>query len=145
MSIWFRDFTLEDLQRISVNTMVDHLGIEFVERGPDFLKAIMPVDHRTVQPAGLLHGGASASLAETLGSVGAYLCVDPDKYDCVGVEINANHLRPMRQGYVTGTAHPLQLGRRIQVWEIRITDAKDQLVCVSRITIAVVEKRIKTS
>ncbi|HGY55111.1 MAG TPA: hotdog fold thioesterase [Caldithrix abyssi] len=145
MSIWFQDFTLEDLQRISVNTMVDHLGIEFVERGPDFLKATMPVDHRTVQPAGLLHGGASVALAETLGSVGAYLCVDPDKYDCVGVEINANHLRPMRQGYVTGTARPLQLGRRIQVWEIRITDAKDQLVCVSRITIAVVEKRIKTS
>ncbi len=141
MSIWFQDFTLEDLQRISVNTMVDHLGIEFVERGPDFLKATMPVDHRTVQPAGLLHGGASVALAETLGSVGAYLCVDPDKYDCVGVEINANHLRPMRQGYVTGTARPLQLGRRIQVWEIRITDAKDQLVCVSRITIAVVKKR----
>ena len=141
MSIWFQDFTLNDLQRISVNTMVEHLGIEFTEIGPDFIKAKMPVDKRTVQPAGLLHGGASVSLAETLGSVGAYLCVDPAKYDCVGIEINANHLRPMRQGFVIGSARPLHLGGRIQVWEIRISNEQEQPVCVSRITIAVVAKQ----
>ena len=140
MSIWFQKFTLDDLQNVSAKTMVEHLGIEFIEIGSDFLTARMPVDKRTIQPAGLLHGGASAALAESLGSIGAYLCVDPQKYDCVGIEINANHLRPVRQGFVTGSGRPLHLGRRIQVWEIRISDEQQRLVCISRLTVAVVEK-----
>ncbi len=123
--------------------MVDHLGIEFTEVGDDFLKAKMPVDQRTVQPAGLLHGGASAALAETIGSVAANLCVDHTKRVCVGLEINANHIRSVRNGNVYGQCHPLHLGQSTQVWEIEIRDEKQKLVCVSRLTMAVV-LQIKT-
>jgi len=141
MKIWRENFTLEELNRSSKHTMMEHLGIEYSEIGEDYIKARMPVDHRTKQPAGLLHGGASVALAESLGSVASFLCINPQKYDCVGVEINANHLRSVRQGFVEGTVRPLRLGRRIQVWEIKIRNEQKSLVCVSRLTMAVIEKK----
>ena len=116
------------------------LGIRFTEIGPDYVRGSMPVDARTHQPYGLLHGGASVALAETLGSTAAGLCVEPDQ-GVVGIEINANHLRGVREGLVTGTARPLHVGRSTQVWEIRIEDEAGQLVCVSRLTMAVIRKR----
>jgi 1,4-dihydroxy-2-naphthoyl-CoA hydrolase len=119
---------------------VSHLGIRYTEVGDDFLSATMPVDQRTKQPAGILHGGASVALAETLGSTGANLVVDRDKQLCVGLEINANHVRAMREGEVKGTARPLHLGGTTQVWEIRISDSQDRLVCISRITMAVLDR-----
>ena len=120
--------------------MTDHLGIEFVEIGDDYLKATMPVDHRTHQPLGLLHGGASVALAETLGSVAATLCVDDTRF-CVGLEINANHIKGVRSGIVKGTTKPVHIGKQTQVWEIRISNDLDELVCISRITMAVLEKK----
>ncbi len=140
MSIWFKPFSAEDLNAYQQQTLVSHLGIRYTEVGDDFISATMPVDQRTKQPAGILHGGASVALAETLGSTGANLVVDRDKQLCVGLEINANHVRAMREGTVTGTARPLHLGGTTQVWEIRITDEKDRLVCVSRITMAVLDR-----
>ncbi|MBW3550055.1 MAG: hotdog fold thioesterase [Proteobacteria bacterium] len=128
--------TLEQLNALSRDTAMEPLGIVFTEIGQDFLRATMPVDARTRQPYGLLHGGASVLLAETLGSTGGNLCV-PEGRACVGVEINANHLRAVREGVVTGTAQPLHVGGRTQVWEIRIEDAADRLVCISRLTLAV--------
>ena len=139
VAIWHQHPNLAQLSSAK-NTLVEHLGIEFIEVGDDFIKARMPVDHRTVQPMGLLHGGASVALAETLGSSGAYLCVDPAKYVVVGLEINANHVRAVRDGWVTGTARPLHRGKTTQLWEIRITDAVDKLVCISRLTMAVLDK-----
>lgn len=118
--------------------MAEHLGMEFTEVGEDFIKGCMPVDTRTRQPYGLLHGGASAALAETLGSLGAAFVVDRSKYNTVGLEINANHVRGVREGYVTGIARPLHIGKTTQVWEIRITDERDKLVCVSRLTVAII-------
>ncbi len=122
--------------------MMEHLAIEYTKIGSDYLKARMPVDKRTKQPAGLLHGGASVALAESLGSVASYLSVDPQKYDCVGLEINANHLRSVREGFVEGTVRPLRLGKRIHVWEIKIHDEKERLICVSRLTMAIIEKNL---
>lgn len=143
MSIWFKNFTLEEINRLSRNTLLEHLDIRFEEIGPDYLTASMPVDHRTVQPMGLLHGGASAALAESLGSVAATLCVDSSQYACVGMEINANHLKPVREGRVSGITKPLHIGKNTQVWEIRISDEKKRLVCVSRLTLAVVPLKKK--
>ncbi|MDE2195566.1 MAG: hotdog fold thioesterase [Gammaproteobacteria bacterium] len=140
MSIWFQPFGIDDLNRYQEKTLVTHLGIRYTEIGDDYLKAVMPVDERTKQPAGILHGGASVALAETLGSTGANLVVDRAKKLCVGLDINANHVRAMRSGTVTGTARPLHIGGSTQVWEIRITDDQDRLVCVSRITLAVLER-----
>lgn len=140
MAIWFKPFTVEDLNAYQRETLVSHLGIHYTEVGEDYLSAVMPVDSRTKQPAGILHGGASVALAETLGSTGANLVVDRDRQLCVGLEINANHVRAMREGEVKGTARPLHLGGTTQVWGIRITDGKDRLVCVSRITMAVLDK-----
>jgi len=142
MSIWKREYSLEELNRMSQGNMVGHLGIEFTGIGPDFLRGRMPVDERTRQPAGLLHGGASAALAETLGSFAANLVRTPDGSmgSCVGLEINANHLRGVRSGWVIGETRPLHLGRSTQVWEIRITDEDARLVSVSRLTMAVVAK-----
>lgn len=138
MTIWhFPEITPEALAAIAHNTMVGHLGIEFTEVGDDFLRARMPVDTRTIQPAGLLHGGASVALAETLGSVASYLCTDPATTTCVGLEINANHIRAVRSGYVIGAARPIHLGNSTHVWEIRITDEQERLVCISRLTMAV--------
>lgn len=140
MGIFKESTTIEALNKWSRNTLSEQLGIEFTAIGEDYLEARMPVDHRTHQPLGLLHGGASVALAETLGSVGATLCVDKTKQFCVGLEINANHLKGVRSGYVTGVARPLHLGRKTQVWEIRITNELSELVCVSRITLAVLDK-----
>lgn len=140
MGIFKESTTIEALNKWSRNTLSEQLGMEFTAIGEDYLEARMPVDHRTHQPLGLLHGGASVALAETLGSVGATLCVDKTKQFCVGLEINANHLKGVRSGYVTGVARPLHLGRKTQVWEIRITNELSELVCVSRITLAVLDK-----
>lgn len=139
MSIWFQPFTLEEIQQYSRGSMVEHVDLRFTEIGPDFLRATLPVDARTTQPFGLLHGGASVMLAETLGSVAATHCVDMAKYFCVGQEINANHIRPARSGRVTGTARPIHIGTRSQVWDIRIEDDRGRLVCISRLTMAVLE------
>lgn len=139
MSIWTGIPSLEALNGSSENTMIRHLGIVFTETGEDFLRATMPVDHRTRQPYGLLHGGASVVLAETLGSMAATLCVDAAKYLCVGQEINANHVRSARRGLVTGTARPVHLGGRTQVWGIEIANEAGDLLCISRITVAVVK------
>jgi 1,4-dihydroxy-2-naphthoyl-CoA hydrolase len=131
--------SVDDLNAFSANTMVQHLGIEFIELGKDHIKAKMPVDHRTVQPLKLLHGGASVALAETLGSVAAHISVDRKTHTCVGLEINANHIRSVVSGYVYGTARPLHLGKKTQVWEIRIENEQGALVCISRITVAVLK------
>lgn len=140
MSIWFKPFSVADLNAYQQETLVSHLGIRYTEVGEDFICASMPVDARTKQPAGILHGGASVALAETLGSTGANLVVDRDKKLCVGLEINANHVRAMREGTVTGVTRPLHLGGTTQVWEIRISDERGRLVCVSRITMAVLDR-----
>lgn len=133
------DVSLDQLNALSRNTAMEPLGIAFTEIGPDYLRATMPVDARTHQPYGLLHGGASVLLAETLGSSAGGLCA-PDGHGVVGIEINANHLRGVRSGLVTGTARPLHVGRSTQVWEIRIEDEAGRLVCVSRLTLAVVPR-----
>ena len=139
IAIWHTRPTLEQLNR-PVPTLNKALGIQFTEVGADFLRATMPVDHRTHQPMGLLHGGASVALAETLGSAGAYLCVDASQFNVVGLEINCNHVRGVRAGVVTGTARPLHLGKSTHIWEIRITDEADRLVAISRITVAILSK-----
>jgi len=141
MSIWQVNPTAEQLTERGGNSMPGYLGIRFTEVGEDFLRATMPVTARTQQPFGLLHGGASVTLAETIGSIASMLCVDSARYLCVGQEINANHLRGVSSGTVTATARPLHLGSRSQVWHIEIRDESERLVCVSRLTMAVVERR----
>lgn len=140
MSIWRRRPTIEGLNKLSKNTLLEQLEIVFTEVGNDYLVATMPVDHRTHQPFGLLHGGASAVLAESLGSSAANCCLDMEAEYAVGLEINANHLRSVRSGKVTGTTRPLHIGRRTQVWETRIEDEAGRLACVSRLTMAVVPR-----
>jgi len=140
MGIFKESTTAEALNKWSRNTLAELLGIEFTDVGEDYLEARMPVDHRTHQPLGLLHGGASVALAETLGSVAATLCVDKAKQYCVGLEINANHLKGVRNGFVKGITKPIHIGRKTQVWEIRITNELSELICVSRITLAVLDK-----
>ena len=137
----FPDIDLKTLNDLDKGTLAEALGIEIIEVGPDHLKARMPVDHRTCQPYGILHGGASVALAETLGSIAGHILVDREKEACVGLEINANHIRSVREGFVTGTARPLHIGGSTQVWDIRIEDERGKLVCVSRLTLAVVKKR----
>ena len=139
--IWRIQATPEQLRERSRNTLAEWLDIRVTEIGPDYLRATMPVNSHTHQPQGILHGGASVALAETVGSLAANLCVDVTKYVCVGQEINANHLRPASSGLVTGTARPYHVGGRSQVWGIEIRDENDKLVCVSRITMAVVERK----
>jgi 1,4-dihydroxy-2-naphthoyl-CoA hydrolase len=139
LKIWHGEPSLAFANERSAGSVISHLGIEFTEVGDDHLTARMPVDARTLQPAGVLHGGASVTLAETLASWAATFVVDPERAYCVGMEINANHLRPVMAGSVTGVARPIALGRRTQVWEIRITDDADKLVCISRCTMAVVD------
>ncbi|MGB7991843.1 MAG: hotdog fold thioesterase [Candidatus Methylophosphatis roskildensis] len=138
MAIWHQRPTVEELHDWDRDTLAAHLGIEYLQIGDDFLRARMPVDRRTCQPMGLLHGGASLALAETVGSVAANHCVDRARYRCVGLEINANHARSASSGWVIGTARPAHLGRTTQVWDIRIEDQLERLVCVSRLTMAVV-------
>ena len=140
MSIWRINVPLAELQQMRRGTMVEHVDIQITEVGEDFLRGTMPVDHRTVQTMGILHGGASVVLAETLGSIAANLCVDQSRQACVGQEINANHLRPVASGLVTGTARPIHLGTRSQVWQIEIRDERERLVCISRLTMAIIER-----
>lgn len=140
--IWFnKSIQAHELQPLGRNTIAEQIGIEFTEIGPDFLKGRMPVDHRTHQPYGLLHGGASCVLAETLGSVASALVIDQSKFICVGLEINANHIRGVRTGFVTGTASPIHIGATTHVWDIKILDEKEKLVCISRLTVAILPKR----
>ncbi|MEL3954341.1 MULTISPECIES: hotdog fold thioesterase [Stenotrophomonas] len=135
----FRDaVSIQALNTLSRNTLIEHLGIVFTAAGEDWISATMPVDERTRQPYGILHGGASVVLAETLGSSAGNLCVDTTREVCVGLEINANHIRAVRAGTVTGTARAVHVGRSTQVWDIRIEDAAGKLVCTSRLTLAVV-------
>jgi 1,4-dihydroxy-2-naphthoyl-CoA hydrolase len=140
MSIWRNAATVEELQERSRNTLIEWLRIRFTEIGPDFLCATMPVNEHTHQPMGVLHGGASVALAETVGSTAGNLCVDAAREVCLGQEINANHLRPVYTGDVKATARPLHRGSRSQVWQVEIRDAQERLVCVSRLTLAVVAK-----
>ncbi|MFN6088458.1 MAG: hotdog fold thioesterase [Cyclobacteriaceae bacterium] len=141
MSIFQQGVTLEQANKMCENTLVSHLGIEFTAIGEDYIEAKMPVDHRTYQPMGLLHGGASVALAETMGSVGAVCTLDYAKQYCVGLEINANHIKSARSGFVFGTARPIHLGKKTQVWEIKIMNEQKELVCVSRITMAILDKK----
>lgn len=139
MSIWFKSYTLGDIQWMLKDNMCEAIGIEITEITPDSVKGKMPVDHRTVQPMKILHGGASAALAESLGSIASNLIVDPDKYTCVGLDINANHLRPASNGFVFGEAKPIHIGKKTHVWGIEIKNEQGKLVCISRLTMAVVE------
>ncbi len=138
MSIWKSPRSVDELNAARGGTLLEHLDIRITAVGDDFLSATMPVDARTRQPYGLLHGGASVALAETLGSMGAMMCVDTAQFQCVGQEINANHVRAGRTGWVTGTARPVHLGGRSQIWTIDIVNEAERLVCTSRLTIAVV-------
>ncbi|MGB8635095.1 MAG: hotdog fold thioesterase [Rhodanobacteraceae bacterium] len=138
MPIWKAPVNLEQLARDCENTMVAALGMRITEVGDDSVSGTMPVDHRTRQPFGLLHGGASVALAETLGSTAANLCCNPRRERAVGLDINANHVRAAHSGHVHGTARPVHVGRSTQVWEIRIVDDYQQLVCIARLTCAVV-------
>jgi 1,4-dihydroxy-2-naphthoyl-CoA hydrolase len=145
MSIWRSLRTLEELNGNRDGTLIENLGILFTEIGDDFVRGTMPVDTRTVQPYGLLHGGASVALAETLGSMGAAMCVDAAEYQVVGQEINANHVRAARSGLVTGTARAVHLGGRTHVWSIEIVNDAQKLVCISRITMAVIKRGALTA
>ncbi len=140
--IWFdKDLSIDKLNAFGPGTIAEHLGIEWVELGNDFLSARMPVDDRTRQPYGLLHGGASCVLAETIGSVASAMIVDHTKLVCVGLEINANHIRSAREGWVTGVCTPLHLGGTTHVWDIRIYDELKKMICISRLTVAVIPKK----
>lgn len=139
-SIWHGELPLGSLEDMGRGCLIETLGIEITEITPDSLHGRMPVDSRTTQPAGVLHGGASVALAETLTSVAGYLAVDRDRFHVVGMEINANHLRPVARGWVTGVASLLHRGGRVQVWEVRISDDEERLACISRCTLAVIEK-----
>jgi 1,4-dihydroxy-2-naphthoyl-CoA hydrolase len=140
MTLWKTQTTLDQLKERSKHTLAEHLGIEYLEIGDDYLKAKMPVDYRTKQPAGLLHGGASVVLAETLGSIAARLCVNVEKKGIVGIEINANHIRPVTDGWVTGVAKPIHIGNTTQIWEIKIYNEQDKLICISRLTVANIDQ-----
>ncbi|WP_026952275.1 hotdog fold thioesterase [Algoriphagus mannitolivorans] len=133
--------SLEFLNSMNRNTLVEHLGIEFTKIGEDFMEATMPVDSRTIQPYGLLHGGASVVLAETLGSIASSLTIDTKKQICVGLEINANHIKSVREGKVTGVVKPVHVGKSTQVWEIKIHTESGQLCCISRLTMAILDKK----
>lgn len=140
MRIFNNNITLEQLNKLSAKTLAEHLSIEFTAIGDRYIEGRMPVDHRTHQPLGLLHGGASVALAETLGSVAAYACIDSTTQFCVGLEINANHIKGMREGYVKGVVSPIHIGKKTHVWEIRITNEQtSDLICISRITIAILD------
>lgn len=141
MAIWKQSVDLDRINAWNSNTLIEHLGMRVTEIGDDWLRGTMPVDARTFQPYGLLHGGASVALAESLGSLGANLVLDPDSEMAVGLDINANHVRAVTSGLVSGTARPIHLGRSTQVWEIRIEDEQQHLTCISRLTMAVVPRR----
>ena len=133
--------TLEQIEAFQKNTMTDHLGIKITDYGNNYICGKMPVDHRTKQPYGLLHGGASVAFAETLGSIGAGMQIDYNNQSVVGIEINSSHLKSIKKGWVYGRAQPLRVSKTIQVWDINITDKDDNLICASRLTLAVIKKR----
>ena len=139
MRIWKSELSLDQVNGWR-ETMVTWIGIRVTEIGDDYVRGTMPVDARTHQPYGLLHGGASVALAETLGSLGAMMCADAASELAVGLDINANHIRGVTSGIVTGTARPLHVGRSTQVWEIRIEDERERLVCIARLTVAIVPR-----
>lgn len=141
MAIWKEKIDIEEATRRSKGTMVEYLGIEFIAVGDDYMSARMPVDHRTHQPIGIMHGGASCVLAETVGSLAANYCVEHAKNYCVGLDINTNHIRSIRTGYVIGTAKPYHLGRSTQVWGIEIVDENDRLISINRLTMAVLDRK----
>ena len=141
MSIWFTNYALKDFEKFNTKNIHHSLGIEFTEIGPESLSASMPVDGRTIQPAGILHGGASVVLAESLGSVGSNLIVDPSKFYCVGQSINANHIRPAKSGKVTGTATPIHIGKTSHIWSIAIKNEDKKLICICRLTMAIIKNR----
>src|SRR5436305_1078112 len=142
MNIWFKkDITISEFEHWGKNTLNEHLEIKIIEVGDNFIKASMPVDHRTHQPYGLLHGGASAALAETLGSVASALVIDRQNFICVGIEINANHIHRVKTGLVVGTCTPIHIGSITHVWVIRINDENNKLICVSRLTVAILKKK----
>lgn len=140
MTIWQVDMSIEALTARGKGTMMDFLGIEIIEIGDDFLVARMPVDHRTRQPLGIMHGGASCVLAESVGSTAANCCVDQSKQYCVGLDINTNHIRSIKEGYVFGTAKPFHLGRSTQVWSIEIVNEQKKLISVNRLTMSVMTR-----
>ncbi len=141
MTIWFnKSLKFEELKTLESDSMSQYLGMEWTALGDNYLKMKMPVNERTKQPYGLLHGGASCALAETIGSMASHLVIDPNKFICVGLEINANHVRSARQGYVTATVTPLHLGANTHVWDIKIHDEAEKLVCISRLTVAILNK-----
>ena len=141
MSIWFdKSLTLPALNPLGPDTMGQYLGMEWVSMGDDFIKMRMPVDDRTKQPYGLLHGGASCALAETIGSIASHFVIDNEKCICVGLEINANHVRSAREGFVTATCTPLHIGASTHVWDIKIQDDAGKLICISRLTVAILKK-----
>lgn len=140
MAIWTRTPDLEQLAKASANTAVSHMGIEYTEIGDDYVTGRIPVDERTVQPFGILHGGSSVVLAETLGSMAANCCLKDSATVAVGLEINANHIRPVTKGWVYGTAKPLHIGSSTQVWEIRMTNEEGKTTCISRLTMAVTRR-----
>lgn len=140
MSIWFKETSLDMLNQRGKGTMVEFLGIQFIEVGDDFMTATMPVDSRTKQPRGILHGGANVVLAETAASTAANTVVDPEHFYCVGLEINANHIRSVKDGIITAIASPLHLGRSTQIWQINIFNEEQKLTCTSRMTASVLSK-----
>ena len=140
--MWFKNYTIEEANSITRNTILEHLDIIIEDIGPDHIKGSMPVDHRTHQPYGLLHGGASVTLAESLGSLGASFIIDLNEFYPVGIEINANHIRSVQSGRVTGIAKPIHTGKSTHVWEINIYDEKERLVCISRLTLSIIEKKL---
>jgi len=142
MKIWQSEISLQSLTARGKNTMIEHLGIEFIEIGDDFLTARMPIDNRTRQPLGIMHGGASCALAETVGSTAANCCVDIEKFYCVGLDINTNHIRSIRDSFVIGTAKPFHLGKSTQVWGIEIVNEQKQLISINRLTMAVLARKI---
>ena len=138
--MWFKEFTIEDLNNRPKNHIGGLLDIKFTEIGADFIIGTMPVDERTHQPAGILHGGASVVLAETLGSIASYMCIDPEKHVAVGLEVNANHLRPVKSGMVTGICKIIHRGAKTHIWDIKLYDDRGKMNCISRLTVAVINK-----
>lgn len=139
-SLWFGEADIDAINNRPKNHIGALIGIEFTEIGPDYIKAKMPVDARTHQPYGILHGGASVVLAETIGSIASALVIDPDKYMAVGQEVNANHLRPVKSGFVTGICTAIHIGGKTHVWDIKIYDDRGKMSCISRLTVAVLPK-----
>ncbi len=139
--MWKSDYSIEQVNSMNKNTILETLGIEITEKGSDFLVGKMPVDSRTVQPMRILHGGANVVLAETLGSIASLMIINPEEEISVGLDVNANHIRSVKSGWVKGIAKPISIGKKIHVWEIKITDDNDRLTCVSRLTVSILPKK----